>query len=152
MSLLRRRFSTVNPLQGTQLNSVKKSKTYIREQNTLYKKKITTMFSALQSDSQDNPRLHNNKRHPISTFLPATCTTNVIEVVFWTSVVASKCWSSSWRTTTQDEKPKTSPTLPSLVFSLYIRHWPLYVFVLTLYTLTSISIFSILFSVHFKRY
>ena len=61
------------------------------ERKTLYIKKITTIFSALQSDSQDNPRLHNNKRHPISTFLPATCTTKVIKVVVWTSVVASKC-------------------------------------------------------------
>ena len=93
MSLLRRKFSTVKPLQGTQLNSMKKMNLakHKLQSKTLYIKKRITIFSALQSYSQDNPRLHNNKRHLISTFLPATCTTKVIEVVFWTSVVASKC-------------------------------------------------------------
>ena len=37
------------------------------------------------------------------------------------------------------------------MFSLNIRQWPLHVFVLSLYTLTSVSIFCILFSAHFQR-
>ena len=98
-----------------------------------------TIFLVSQSYSQDDSRLQKNKTNPTLTSLTATCITGNKGCRLGVS-----CDYPRWEAT-------GFPILPSLMFSLNIRQWPLHVFVLSLYTLTSVSIFCILFSAHFQR-
>ena len=82
MSLLRRKFSTVKPLQGTQLNSIKKrkiGKNKIQEK-TLHMKKALISFQHF--------RVISKMTHD---YIIKPHVQRVKKVVVWASAVASKC-------------------------------------------------------------